>query len=187
MHTQISVATHRTGWCSFLPWQPRGLTLARIEGPETVEVTVRERGACEITPSTDVRYPPGTTNSQKNHWLLIGKDTHRQIHHRYWLLFISKITIQWQRQFYPSQPCNWYVRHCYTVLHLLTTTTSVKTIKRNVFTITHWFSVPFKWNTVKMLLCAISSSRKALPHLMDLNLNKSIQSVIIFDLYKVAL
>lgn len=51
---------------------PRGLTLARIEGPVTAEVTVRERGACEITPSTDVRYPPGSTNSQKNHWLLIG-------------------------------------------------------------------------------------------------------------------
>lgn len=51
---------------------PRGLTLARIEGPMTAEVTVRERGACEITPSTDVRYPPGSTNSQKNHWLLIG-------------------------------------------------------------------------------------------------------------------
>uniref|UniRef100_A0A3Q0SE93 Serine/threonine-protein kinase/endoribonuclease IRE1 n=1 Tax=Amphilophus citrinellus TaxID=61819 RepID=A0A3Q0SE93_AMPCI len=51
---------------------PRGLTLARIEGPVTAEVTVRERGECEITPSTDVRYPPGSTNSQKNHWLLIG-------------------------------------------------------------------------------------------------------------------
>ncbi|XP_047434529.1 serine/threonine-protein kinase/endoribonuclease IRE1 [Mugil cephalus] len=51
---------------------PRGLTLARIEGPMTAGVTVRERGECEITPSTDVRYPPGSTNSQKNHWLLIG-------------------------------------------------------------------------------------------------------------------
>nr|XP_046227731.1 serine/threonine-protein kinase/endoribonuclease IRE1 isoform X1 [Scatophagus argus] len=51
---------------------PRGLTLARIEGPVTAGVTVRERGACETTPSTDVRYPPGSTNSQKNHWLLIG-------------------------------------------------------------------------------------------------------------------
>uniref|UniRef100_A0A8C4FAN4 non-specific serine/threonine protein kinase n=1 Tax=Dicentrarchus labrax TaxID=13489 RepID=A0A8C4FAN4_DICLA len=51
---------------------PRGLTLARIEGPVTAGVTVRERGACEITPSTDVRYPPGSSNSQKNHWLLIG-------------------------------------------------------------------------------------------------------------------
>uniref|UniRef100_A0A7N6BC57 Serine/threonine-protein kinase/endoribonuclease IRE1 n=1 Tax=Anabas testudineus TaxID=64144 RepID=A0A7N6BC57_ANATE len=51
---------------------PRGLTLARIEGPLTAGVTVRERGECEITPSTDVRYPPGTTDSRKNHWLLIG-------------------------------------------------------------------------------------------------------------------
>ncbi|XP_038568889.1 serine/threonine-protein kinase/endoribonuclease IRE1-like isoform X1 [Micropterus salmoides] len=51
---------------------PRGLTLARIEGPLTAGVTVRERGECEITPSTDVRYPPGSTNSRKNHWLLIG-------------------------------------------------------------------------------------------------------------------
>uniref|UniRef100_A0AAQ5YI31 non-specific serine/threonine protein kinase n=1 Tax=Amphiprion ocellaris TaxID=80972 RepID=A0AAQ5YI31_AMPOC len=57
---------------------PRGLTLARIEGPVTAEVTVRKRGECEITPSTDVRYPPGSTNSRKNHWLLIGKyiETH---------------------------------------------------------------------------------------------------------------
>ncbi|XP_042288439.1 serine/threonine-protein kinase/endoribonuclease IRE1 isoform X1 [Thunnus maccoyii] len=51
---------------------PRGLTLARIEGPLTTGVTERERGECEITPSTDVRYPPGSTNSRKNHWLLIG-------------------------------------------------------------------------------------------------------------------
>ncbi|KAM4603468.1 serine/threonine-protein kinase/endoribonuclease IRE1 [Polymixia lowei] len=51
---------------------PRGLTLARIEGPVTAGVTVRERGECEITPSTDVRYPPGSTHSRQNHWLLIG-------------------------------------------------------------------------------------------------------------------
>ncbi|KAM3865151.1 serine/threonine-protein kinase/endoribonuclease IRE1 [Diretmus argenteus] len=51
---------------------PRGLTLARIEGPVTAGVTVRERGECEITPSTDVRYPQGSTNSRQNHWLLIG-------------------------------------------------------------------------------------------------------------------
>lgn len=51
---------------------PRGLTLARIEGPATEEVTVSERGECEITPFTDVRYPPGSTSSLKNHWLLIG-------------------------------------------------------------------------------------------------------------------
>uniref|UniRef100_A0A1A7X3W0 Serine/threonine-protein kinase/endoribonuclease IRE1 n=2 Tax=Nothobranchiidae TaxID=405002 RepID=A0A1A7X3W0_9TELE len=51
---------------------PRGLTLARIEGPVTAGVTVSHRGECEITPSTDVQYPPGSTHSQKNHWLLIG-------------------------------------------------------------------------------------------------------------------
>ncbi|XP_033940789.1 serine/threonine-protein kinase/endoribonuclease IRE1 [Pseudochaenichthys georgianus] len=51
---------------------PRGLTLGRIEGPLTAGVTVRERGECEITPFTDVRYPPGSTNSHKNQWLLIG-------------------------------------------------------------------------------------------------------------------
>uniref|UniRef100_A0A672ZWX8 Serine/threonine-protein kinase/endoribonuclease IRE1 n=1 Tax=Sphaeramia orbicularis TaxID=375764 RepID=A0A672ZWX8_9TELE len=64
-------------WClsANLSWQPRGLTLARIEGPLTDGVTVRERGECEITPSTDVRYPPGSTNSRKNQWLLIGKST----------------------------------------------------------------------------------------------------------------
>uniref|UniRef100_A0A3B4AT84 Serine/threonine-protein kinase/endoribonuclease IRE1 n=1 Tax=Periophthalmus magnuspinnatus TaxID=409849 RepID=A0A3B4AT84_9GOBI len=59
---------------------PRGVTLARIEGPLTEEVTVRERGECEITPSTDVRYPPGSTTSPKNHWLLIGtQHTHCEI------------------------------------------------------------------------------------------------------------
>uniref|UniRef100_A0AAQ4PXW2 non-specific serine/threonine protein kinase n=1 Tax=Gasterosteus aculeatus aculeatus TaxID=481459 RepID=A0AAQ4PXW2_GASAC len=51
---------------------PRGLTLARIEGPVTAGVTVSEQGECEITPVTDVRYPAGSTNSRKNHWLLIG-------------------------------------------------------------------------------------------------------------------
>ncbi|XP_057699395.1 serine/threonine-protein kinase/endoribonuclease IRE1 isoform X2 [Corythoichthys intestinalis] len=51
---------------------PRGLTLARIEGPKTAGVTVSGQGECEIMPSTDVRYPPGSTNTWKNHWLLIG-------------------------------------------------------------------------------------------------------------------
>ncbi|KAJ8001333.1 hypothetical protein DPEC_G00168450 [Dallia pectoralis] len=51
---------------------PRGLTLARIDGPETEEVTVGDRGECEITPSTDVRYPAGSTNTLNNQWLLIG-------------------------------------------------------------------------------------------------------------------
>ncbi|KAM9792182.1 LOW QUALITY PROTEIN: serine/threonine-protein kinase/endoribonuclease IRE1 [Neosynchiropus ocellatus] len=51
---------------------PRGLTLARIDGPRTEDVTLGERGECEITPSTDVRYPPGSVNSRRNHWLFIG-------------------------------------------------------------------------------------------------------------------
>lgn len=62
----------------FLPGQPRGLILARIEGPVTSGVTVSGRGECEITPSTDVRYPPGSTASKKNHWLLIGNEETRQ-------------------------------------------------------------------------------------------------------------
>ncbi|XP_037546235.1 serine/threonine-protein kinase/endoribonuclease IRE1 [Nematolebias whitei] len=49
---------------------PRGLTLARIDGPLTAGVTVSQRGECEITPSTDVQYPPGS--SLRNRWLLIG-------------------------------------------------------------------------------------------------------------------
>ncbi|CAJ1053976.1 serine/threonine-protein kinase/endoribonuclease IRE1-like isoform X1 [Xyrichtys novacula] len=51
---------------------PRGLILGQIEGPQTSGVTVRAEGECEITPTTDVRYPAGTTNSLKNHWLFIG-------------------------------------------------------------------------------------------------------------------
>lgn len=57
-----------------LLWQPKGLTLARIEGPVTAGVTMGNgRPECEITPSTDVKYPPGSTSSLQNHWLLIGK------------------------------------------------------------------------------------------------------------------
>uniref|UniRef100_A0A8D0A954 Serine/threonine-protein kinase/endoribonuclease IRE1 n=1 Tax=Sander lucioperca TaxID=283035 RepID=A0A8D0A954_SANLU len=74
---QTQLVCYVTGLCFLLPWQPRGLTLARIEGPLTAGVTVRERGECEITPSTDVRYPPGSTNSRKNHWLLIGTHNHK--------------------------------------------------------------------------------------------------------------
>uniref|UniRef100_A0AAY5EYI0 Serine/threonine-protein kinase/endoribonuclease IRE1 n=1 Tax=Electrophorus electricus TaxID=8005 RepID=A0AAY5EYI0_ELEEL len=52
---------------------PHGLTLPRIEGPVTEGVTVGSgRGECEITPSTDVKYPPGSTNPLQNQWLLIG-------------------------------------------------------------------------------------------------------------------
>uniref|UniRef100_A0A8C5CJ07 non-specific serine/threonine protein kinase n=1 Tax=Gadus morhua TaxID=8049 RepID=A0A8C5CJ07_GADMO len=58
-----------------VPLVPRGLTLARIEGPITAGVTLRQKGECESMPSTDVRYPHGSTNSRNNHWLLIGRRT----------------------------------------------------------------------------------------------------------------
>ncbi|XP_019397368.1 PREDICTED: serine/threonine-protein kinase/endoribonuclease IRE2 isoform X1 [Crocodylus porosus] len=51
---------------------PQGITLARIDGPTTDDVTMRESGECEITPSTDVKYPQGSTSSLHNQWLLIG-------------------------------------------------------------------------------------------------------------------
>ncbi|NWU57742.1 ERN1 endoribonuclease, partial [Dromas ardeola] len=51
---------------------PQGITLARIDGPTTDDVTMRESGECEITPSTDVKYPQGSVTSLRNQWLLIG-------------------------------------------------------------------------------------------------------------------
>ncbi|XP_071671280.1 serine/threonine-protein kinase/endoribonuclease IRE2 isoform X3 [Patagioenas fasciata] len=51
---------------------PQGITLARIDGPTTDDVTMRESGECEITPSTDVKYPQGSITSPHNQWLLIG-------------------------------------------------------------------------------------------------------------------
>uniref|UniRef100_A0A493TDD6 Endoplasmic reticulum to nucleus signaling 2 n=1 Tax=Anas platyrhynchos platyrhynchos TaxID=8840 RepID=A0A493TDD6_ANAPP len=51
---------------------PQGITLARIDGPTTDDVTMRESGECEITPSTDVKYPQGSITSMRNQWLLIG-------------------------------------------------------------------------------------------------------------------
>uniref|UniRef100_A0A8B9FQ08 Serine/threonine-protein kinase/endoribonuclease IRE1 n=1 Tax=Amazona collaria TaxID=241587 RepID=A0A8B9FQ08_9PSIT len=51
---------------------PQGITLARIDGPTTEEVTMRESGECEITPSTDVKYPQGSITALRNQWLLIG-------------------------------------------------------------------------------------------------------------------
>lgn len=56
--------------------QPQGITLARIDGPTTDDVTMRESGECEITPSTDVKYPQGSITSLRNQWLLIGGDLH---------------------------------------------------------------------------------------------------------------
>uniref|UniRef100_A0A663F1Y8 Serine/threonine-protein kinase/endoribonuclease IRE1 n=1 Tax=Aquila chrysaetos chrysaetos TaxID=223781 RepID=A0A663F1Y8_AQUCH len=52
---------------------PQGITLARIDGPTTDDVTMRESGECEITPSTDVKYPQGSITSLHNQWLLIGE------------------------------------------------------------------------------------------------------------------
>uniref|UniRef100_A0A8C4USS3 non-specific serine/threonine protein kinase n=1 Tax=Falco tinnunculus TaxID=100819 RepID=A0A8C4USS3_FALTI len=51
---------------------PQGITLARIDGPTTDDVTMSESGECEITPSTDVKYPQGSITSLRNQWLLIG-------------------------------------------------------------------------------------------------------------------
>uniref|UniRef100_K7GG88 non-specific serine/threonine protein kinase n=1 Tax=Pelodiscus sinensis TaxID=13735 RepID=K7GG88_PELSI len=51
---------------------PQGITLARIDGPTTDDVTVRESGECEITPSTDVKYPQGSSSPLHNEWLLMG-------------------------------------------------------------------------------------------------------------------
>lgn len=56
---------------------PQGITLARIDGPTTDDVTMRESGECEITPSTDVKYPQGSITSMRNQWLLIGVDPRR--------------------------------------------------------------------------------------------------------------
>uniref|UniRef100_A0A8D0GYV6 non-specific serine/threonine protein kinase n=1 Tax=Sphenodon punctatus TaxID=8508 RepID=A0A8D0GYV6_SPHPU len=51
---------------------PQGLMLARIDGPTTDDVTLRESGECEITPSTDVKYPQGSITSPHRQWLLLG-------------------------------------------------------------------------------------------------------------------
>ncbi|KAG8433232.1 hypothetical protein GDO86_017492 [Hymenochirus boettgeri] len=50
---------------------PRGITLARVDGPTTQDVTLKESREFEVTPSTDVRYPKGSVVSV-HHWLLIG-------------------------------------------------------------------------------------------------------------------
>ncbi|XP_078736738.1 LOW QUALITY PROTEIN: serine/threonine-protein kinase/endoribonuclease IRE1 [Lampetra fluviatilis] len=60
---------------------PRGRPLPLLEGPVpdhlTSPVSGDEGHECEITPSTDVKYPQGTgagarSHLQSNHWLLIG-------------------------------------------------------------------------------------------------------------------
>ncbi|XP_029433055.1 serine/threonine-protein kinase/endoribonuclease IRE2 [Rhinatrema bivittatum] len=51
---------------------PQGIVIAHVEGPTTEDVTLKESGECEITPSTDVRYPQGSVISFQNQWLLVG-------------------------------------------------------------------------------------------------------------------
>lgn len=56
---------------------PRGITLARIEGPTTQDVTLKESTEFDVTPSTDVKYPHGGVVSASQ-WLLIG---HHEVPH----------------------------------------------------------------------------------------------------------
>ncbi|XP_075686612.1 serine/threonine-protein kinase/endoribonuclease IRE2 isoform X1 [Rhinoderma darwinii] len=56
---------------------PRGITLARIEGPTTQDVTLKESTEFEVTPTTDVKYPLGSIVTA-NQWLLIG---HHEVPH----------------------------------------------------------------------------------------------------------
>ncbi|XP_027695187.1 serine/threonine-protein kinase/endoribonuclease IRE2 [Vombatus ursinus] len=51
---------------------PRGVTLATVKGPTTEGVTLSDSGEREVTPSTDVRYPPGSVTALHSSWLLIG-------------------------------------------------------------------------------------------------------------------
>ena len=80
VRTDFLILRPHSHWSNayLLPWQPRGLILARIEGPITEEVTVSGRGECGMTHLTDVKYPPGSTESLQNHWLLIGTHTTTQ-------------------------------------------------------------------------------------------------------------
>ncbi|XP_069762136.1 serine/threonine-protein kinase/endoribonuclease IRE1 isoform X3 [Narcine bancroftii] len=54
---------------------PRGLPVIHFDGPTTDDITVSEQGACERTPSTQVKYPPGSilaSSNVENQWLFIG-------------------------------------------------------------------------------------------------------------------
>ncbi|KAH0631715.1 hypothetical protein JD844_019465 [Phrynosoma platyrhinos] len=51
---------------------PQGVMLARTDGPTTQDVTLQKSGECEITPSTEVKYPQGSIPAPHSHWLLIG-------------------------------------------------------------------------------------------------------------------
>ncbi|NP_001085649.1 endoplasmic reticulum to nucleus signaling 2 S homeolog precursor [Xenopus laevis] len=50
---------------------PRGITLARVDGPTTQDVTLKESTKFDVTSNTDVRYPQGSVISA-HQWLLIG-------------------------------------------------------------------------------------------------------------------
>ncbi|XP_042293658.1 LOW QUALITY PROTEIN: serine/threonine-protein kinase/endoribonuclease IRE2 [Sceloporus undulatus] len=51
---------------------PQGVTLARMDGPTTQDVTLQKSGECEITPSTEVKYPQGSIPVPHSQWVLIG-------------------------------------------------------------------------------------------------------------------
>ncbi|XP_072463414.1 serine/threonine-protein kinase/endoribonuclease IRE2 isoform X1 [Notamacropus eugenii] len=51
---------------------PRGVILAPVKGPTTEGVTLSDSGEREVTPSTDVRYPPGSITALHSSWLLVG-------------------------------------------------------------------------------------------------------------------
>uniref|UniRef100_A0A4W3K9Q0 Serine/threonine-protein kinase/endoribonuclease IRE1 n=1 Tax=Callorhinchus milii TaxID=7868 RepID=A0A4W3K9Q0_CALMI len=54
---------------------PRGSALPLLEGPRTEGVTIGDRGECDITPSTDVKFTPEVKHAMdhlRNQWLLIG-------------------------------------------------------------------------------------------------------------------
>ncbi|XP_025026074.1 serine/threonine-protein kinase/endoribonuclease IRE2 [Python bivittatus] len=51
---------------------PQGVALAQSSGPITREVTPQRSGECKVTPSTGIRYPPGSIPLPHSQWLLIG-------------------------------------------------------------------------------------------------------------------
>ncbi|GCB80293.1 hypothetical protein scyTo_0016150 [Scyliorhinus torazame] len=54
---------------------PRGSAFPLLEGPKTERITITDRGECDTTPSIDVKFTPGVTNTidyLRNQWFLIG-------------------------------------------------------------------------------------------------------------------
>uniref|UniRef100_A0A4W3JZU1 non-specific serine/threonine protein kinase n=1 Tax=Callorhinchus milii TaxID=7868 RepID=A0A4W3JZU1_CALMI len=63
---------------------PRGSALPLLEGPRTEGVTIGDRGECDITPSTDVKFTPEVKHAMdhlRNQWLLIGEWESARGHH----------------------------------------------------------------------------------------------------------